>query len=352
MSPCAEAFRWLTVLATACRVPLRLVASATRHGLVPAHNITCSPRPTLVDYGAAAAHLVLTCEPKREERSAGPATHEPDEKAPNLRGVLRKKGAHPCLHNDFVGLIAHCSWVGIPVLFLTRGDPRHGSGRRIADETNATVRSGRAGLRWRLPWRRAEGTVAGGSDGIAKGRIMARLSPITRKDQVAAKDHAVFDGIVASRGAVQGPFTMFLHSPELAGRVAHLGAYVRFEGSLDMRVRVLAAMTAAREFESVYVWGAQTGGARRLGVPETTIAAIRENHSRGLPPEDAEIVDFTRQLLRRHRADEASFNKIRARFGDDGLIQLTGAIGYYSLLAMTVNACELEAASGAEVLPA
>ena len=181
---------------------------------------------------------------------------------------------------------------------------------------------------------------------------MARLPPITSKDQVAAKDQATFDSIVASRGAVQGPFTMFLHSPELAGRLANLGAYVRFEGSLDMRVRVLAAMTAAREFEVVYVWGAQTGGARRLGVPEETIAAIRENHSRGIPPEDAEIVEFTRQLLRRHRVDEASFKKMQARFGDDGLIQLTGAIGYYSMLAMTVNACELEAAPGAEVLHA
>jgi len=102
---------------------------------------------------------------------------------------------------------------------------------------------------------------------------MARLPPITSKDQVAAEHRAVFDSIVQSRGAVQGPFTMFLHSPELAGRVAHLGAYVRFEGSLDMR-----------------------------------------------------------------------------RFGDDGFIQLSGAIGYYSMLAMTVNACELEAAPNAEVL--
>jgi 4-carboxymuconolactone decarboxylase len=179
---------------------------------------------------------------------------------------------------------------------------------------------------------------------------MARLSPITRKDQIAAKDQAVFDSIVASRGAVQGPFTMFLHSPELAGRVAHLGAYVRFEGTLDMRVRVLAAMTVAREFEAVYVWGAQTGGARRLGVPEEAITAIRENHSRGLAPEDAEIVEFTRQLLRRHRVDNDSFKRLQARLGDDGLIQLTTAIGYYSMLAMTVNACELEAAAGAEVL--
>ena len=112
---------------------------------------------------------------------------------------------------------------------------------------------------------------------------MARLTPITSKNQVAAKDQAVVDSIVASRGALQGPFTMFLHSPELAGRLAHLGAYVRFEGSLDMRVRVLAAMTVARELEAVYVWGAQTGGARKLGVPESTITAIRENHSRGIP---------------------------------------------------------------------
>jgi len=181
---------------------------------------------------------------------------------------------------------------------------------------------------------------------------MARLPSITTKDQVPAKDHAVFDSIVASRGAVQGPFTMFLHSPEVSERVAHLGAYVRFEGSLDMRVRVLAAMTAAREFEAVYVWGAQTGGARRQGVPETTIAAIRENHSRGIPPEDAQIVEFTRQLLRKHRVEDALFKAMQARFGNDQLVQLTTAIGYYSLLAMTVNACELEAAPNAEVLQA
>src|SRR5271165_4347368 len=179
---------------------------------------------------------------------------------------------------------------------------------------------------------------------------MARLPPITSKDQVAAKDQPIVDAIVQSRGALQGPFTMFLHCPELAGRLAHLGAFVRFEGSLDMRVRVLAAMTVAREFEAVYVWGAQTGGARRQGVPEMTIAAIRENHSRGVPPEDAEIVEFTRQLLRKHRIDEASTKALQGRLGNDGFIQLTGAIGYYSMLAMTVNACELEAGPNAEVL--
>ena len=181
---------------------------------------------------------------------------------------------------------------------------------------------------------------------------MARLTPIMSKQQVAAKDQGIVDGIVASRGALQGPFTMFLHCPELAGRLAHLGAFVRFEGSLDMRVRVLAAMTVARELDAVYVWGAQTGQARKLGVPESTIAAVRENHARGIPPEDAQIVEFTRALMRKHRVDDAIAKALRARFGDDGFIQLTGVIGYYSMLSMTVNACELEAAAGAETLNA
>lgn len=179
---------------------------------------------------------------------------------------------------------------------------------------------------------------------------MARLPYITSKDQVPPDGQAAFDSIVASRGSVHGPFTMFLHSPEIAGRVAHLGEYVRFQGSLDMRVRVLAAMTVAREYEAMYVWGAQTGGARRQNVPESTITAIRENRSDGIPAEDLQIVEFTRTLLRKHRVDDATADAMRNRFGNDEFIQFTGAIGYYAMLCMTVNACELEAAEGAEVL--
>jgi len=181
---------------------------------------------------------------------------------------------------------------------------------------------------------------------------MARLKRITGKNDVPAEHHAIVDAVVQSRGAVQGPFTMLLHCPPLAERIMRLGAYVRFEGKLDHRVRVLAAMTAARELDAVYVWGAQAGQARKQGVPEATITAIREKHSRGIPAEDAQIVDFARDLVRRHRVSAASVSALQGRFGDEQFIELTGTIGYYSMLAMTVNACELEAGSGAEVLQA
>jgi len=181
---------------------------------------------------------------------------------------------------------------------------------------------------------------------------MARLTSITSKNQVPAEHHPIVDSIVKSRGSVHGPFTMLLHCPPLASHLMHLGAYVRFEGKLDKRVRVLAAMTVAREFDAVYVWGAQTSSARGQGVPEATITAIREKHSRGVPADDAQIVEFTRDLIRKHRVDAASMKALQQRFGDEQLIELTGTIGYYSLLAMTANACELEAAPGAEVLQA
>jgi 4-carboxymuconolactone decarboxylase len=60
-------------------------------------------------------------------------------------------------------------------------------------------------------------------------------------------------------------------------------------------------------------------------------------------------VEFTRQLMRTHRVDDATTRALRERFGDGGFIQLAGTIGYYSMLSMTVNACELEAGPNAKV---
>ena len=179
---------------------------------------------------------------------------------------------------------------------------------------------------------------------------MARLKSITSKDQVAAEHHGIFDSIAKSRGSVHGPFTMLMNCPPLAEHMVPLGGYVRFEGKLDKRVRVLAAMTVAREFDAVYVWGAQTGSARKQNVPEATITAIREKHLRDVPPEDAQIIQFTRDLIHKHRVDNATMAALQQRLGDYQLVELTGTIGYYAMLTFTANACELEAGAGAEVL--
>ena len=104
------------------------------------------------------------------------------------------------------------------------------------------------------------------------------------------------------------------------------------------------------EYEGLYVWGAQVRTGRARGVPESTITAIKENRSDGIPAEDLLIIDFTRQLLSQHRVDDATANAVLERFGRDQYIQLTGTIGYFSLLCMTVNACEMEPGADMERL--
>ena len=82
-----------------------------------------------------------------------------------------------------------------------------------------------------------------------------------------------------------------------------LGGYVRFEGKLDKRVRVLAAMVVAREFECS-TCGARRP-ARRAGrtCPSPRSPRSASKHSRGVPPEDAQIIDFTRDLINKHRVE-------------------------------------------------
>lgn len=179
---------------------------------------------------------------------------------------------------------------------------------------------------------------------------MPRLPLVTSKAQVAPEHHGIFDDIVQSRGLVHGPLALFLHCPPLAGRLASLGSYVRFEASIELRLRVIAAMVVAQELDAIFIWGAQVEIARREHIPEATINAIREKRVDGMPSQDAQIVEFVRDLVRKHRVGAATMKDLRERFGDSQLIELTTTIGYYSMLAMTANACELEAAPGTEAL--
>ena len=76
--------------------------------------------------------------------------------------------------------------------------------------------------------------------------------------------------------------------------------------------------------------------------PQTVRRAIRDNISDGIPSEDVQIINFTRQLLRNNRVDEALAQAVMERLGKDQYVQLTTCIGYYAMLAITVNGVELE----------
>ena len=181
---------------------------------------------------------------------------------------------------------------------------------------------------------------------------MARVPQITSKDQVAPDKQHIFEAIAGSRGSVSGPFSVLLHSPEIAGRVAHLGAYIRFDSTLPGAERELAICTAARECDCQYVWSDHAPLALKEGARQEALDVIA---SRGtldsLTPDEALVVRFGRELLRDHRISEATFQAAQARFGTQGVTELTATMGYYSLLACTLNAFEVIPPPGTSRMP-
>lgn len=169
-----------------------------------------------------------------------------------------------------------------------------------------------------------------------------RIPYITDREAVPAGERHHFDDIAESRGSVRGPFGVLMNSPELAGRVGHLGAYIRYEGELPGRVRELAILTTAREFDAAYEWAAHAPIAREEGVPETTIDAVaNEAPADSLPEEDAAVVRYGRELLGDHTVSDDAFETVRERFGDGGVAELTATMGYYVLIACVLNAFEV-----------
>jgi 4-carboxymuconolactone decarboxylase len=179
---------------------------------------------------------------------------------------------------------------------------------------------------------------------------MARVPVIGSRSEVAAGHEDVWDQIASSRGRVVGPFGVLLHRPELARRTAELGAYIRFESVLTPVDRELAIIALAREMDCQFEWAYHVLEARKVGVREDAITAIRERRLEALSPEETLIVRYVSALFRRHRVDQATFDSVRARLGLEGLVELTATAGYYGMLACTLNAFEVTPEAGAEVL--
>ena len=171
---------------------------------------------------------------------------------------------------------------------------------------------------------------------------MSRIPGVTERDQVAEDKRHIWDEIIGSRGSVRGPFKVLMHSPELAGRIAHTGAYIRFESGLEAHVREMGAMITARVLDCNYEYGAHEGAARALGTSEATLTAIRERKPDGLPDDVRWIYDLVEQLVDRHRITPETFAIAQEHLGVAGLVELVGTIGYYAMIAAPLNAFEVE----------
>ena len=182
---------------------------------------------------------------------------------------------------------------------------------------------------------------------------MPRIDPVTGKADVPAEHHGVVDDVVKVFGGVRGPFSIMLHSPKLAERVLPLVTFFREGSVVDAKLRSHAILAAVREKEAPYVWAAQVGAARRAGVPEATIDLLRaKGDPAALPADERDVVNYTRQLIRNNKVDQALFDRLNDRHGAQWMVELTGAANYFAFLSGMVNAFEVPAPADGDKLPA
>ncbi|MDC0033583.1 carboxymuconolactone decarboxylase family protein [Alphaproteobacteria bacterium] len=167
---------------------------------------------------------------------------------------------------------------------------------------------------------------------------MARLPKLSR-DHMTLEQQRVYDDIAGGpRGGVRGPFHALLYSAPLADAAQKLGQYVRYDCSIPQKLRELAILITAYHWKAQYEWFAHETHARDAGLSDSVIEAIRQGeHPAFEDTAEAEIYEFCTELYDTKRISDATFAKIEARHGRVGAVELGGLIGYYNLIAITLN---------------
>jgi 4-carboxymuconolactone decarboxylase len=196
---------------------------------------------------------------------------------------------------------------------------------------------------WGTPWSAADPARAGLPPIAAAVTAPARLPLLSGHDDVAPAHQHFLDRVILTRGWIAGAFQILLHTPDVAARVANIGAFFLYETILPAKIRSLAWLITARELDCNYAWQAATAAARAAGVDAALITGI-ENDRRpgGLSDADNTLFDFCYQLLRgNHHIDDATYQRAVGHFGVPATVQIAASVGYIVMLGVLVNAFEV-----------
>lgn len=180
---------------------------------------------------------------------------------------------------------------------------------------------------------------------------MSRLTP-TRPEDLTPEQRAQHERIARFRrpgpdGQIGGPFDPWIRSPELAQRAVSFGNFIWERTTLDRRIVELAIIVTARFWESNVEWVAHARAARQYGVSDTVIDDVFNLRRPEAAPEDERLtVDICRTLHESHQLPPDLYERAVAAFGEQGLVEMVATIGYYTMVAMTLNTFDVPVAAG------
>lgn len=166
-----------------------------------------------------------------------------------------------------------------------------------------------------------------------------RMPPVP-KDKMTEAQKKALEEVIASRGAggAEGPFVPMLRSPELMNRLQTLGEYVRFHNSIGTKLTEFVILLTARQWTQQYEYDAHQPLALKAGLNQEIISAITEGRRpTGMAPDEEIVYDFCTELRQNQSISDATYTRAVSKFGEQGVIDMTGLVGYYTTLAMIMN---------------
>jgi 4-carboxymuconolactone decarboxylase len=165
-----------------------------------------------------------------------------------------------------------------------------------------------------------------------------RMPPIPDDKLTDAQKKVAAEIIAGPRGKLVGPFIPLLRSPELMSRMQKVGEYVRYQNSLGHKLTEFTILITARRWTQEFEWDSHYDLALKAGVEPEILAAIREGRRpTGMTAEEEVVYDFCAELGQNQSVTDATYARAVKSFGEQGVIDLTGTVGYYTSLAMIMN---------------
>lgn len=174
--------------------------------------------------------------------------------------------------------------------------------------------------------------------------------PAIPEDRFTPAQRTLVDSIRSGpRGQfkMSGPFYCYLHAPSFGELAQKLGAHCRFGTSIAPRLSEFAILATARHWKSQYEWAAHVGIAEQKGVKPETIRDLRAGREpKKAPKDERAIYAFIKELYRNKRVSNRTYQNVNTILGDAGTVEFVGLLGYYAMVAMTLDAFRMPVAEG------
>jgi 4-carboxymuconolactone decarboxylase len=138
--------------------------------------------------------------------------------------------------------------------------------------------------------------------------------------------------------APTGLFGVMIRAPGLADPAQQVGAYLRYGSSLEMRISEFAIIITARYWNSPKVWTAHCKQALKAGLDRKIAEELAQGRKPSAMKEDEAVAyRYCTELHQNKGVVDETFQVTMRQFGEQGVVDLTGVAGYYTLAAMMHN---------------